>query len=429
MIRLLAALLLLLPALPVRADDLRDAFLSAFPIYEMARTRQQTRGTADAPGIQPANFLAHRPTLSDASSRGVTTPNNDTLYSSAWLDLADGPVLLTIPDIGDRYHSVALMDARSDNFAVLGTRGKDRGRVLIAGPDWKGEVPPATRLVRATTNDVWMLQRTLVTSAADLDAARVAQRAFTLDAQGNRGRPVRLPAPVTPDAATFFDVVAESLARNPGVADKAMRKAGLVVGARFAVLPAPEREAWTIRFADLNASIRAGLSGTGAAKNGWTTSPPGIGTAVASTELRARVALGGLAALPREEAMYFTAKVDADGKPLDGANRYMLRLPKDALPVESFWSLSMYTVEPDGRLFFVDNSAQRFAIGDRSPGLERAADGSVAIRIQRLFPSVGDANWLPAPSGPFALVLRAYLPKKALLDGKAWPPAVEVLRD
>jgi hypothetical protein len=204
----------------------------------------------------------------------------------------------------------------------------------------------------------------------------------------------------------------------------------LVPGVTWAALPEATRATFQNGFAGFNAALKGGIAATGIMRNGWVTSRPGIGTAAASAKDRAMIALGGLAALPREEAMYYTARVDANGAPLEGGNRYVLRLPKDALPLYGFWSLTMYKVEPDGRQFFVDNAVQRFAIGDRSPGLIRAKDGSTEILIQRLFPAVGDGNWLPAPAGgPFSVVLRTYLPKKALLSGAKFPPPLIRLRD
>src|SRR5438046_2653718 len=124
LVRQLLVLCRVIASFPVSADDpsMRAAFQFAFPIYEMARTRANALGNDSSPGLQTANTLAHSAALADHRSRKVTSPNNDTLYSASWLDLADGPVMLDMPALPERYHSVALMDIFTDNFAILGTR-------------------------------------------------------------------------------------------------------------------------------------------------------------------------------------------------------------------------------------------------------------------------------------------------------------------
>jgi hypothetical protein len=106
-----------------------------------------------------------------------------------------------------------------------------------------------------------------------------------------------------------------------------------------------------------------------------------------------------------------------------------LSLPAGVPQVNAFWSLSMYQKEPDGMLFFASNSINRYAIGDRTPGLKRDADGSLTISIQHEEPAYATerTNWLPAPSGDFHIVFRAYEPTAAFRDGRAPLPAVERL--
>ncbi|WP_213980475.1 DUF1254 domain-containing protein [Sphingomonas sp. dw_22] len=129
--------------LPPLAAAARDAWIFALPLIEMAQTRARMAAL-------PANRLFHKRVLATPKDVSVTTPNNDTLYSSAWLNLANGPVRLTIPPSGDRYLSVALMDMYTNNFAVLGTRtiGRDGGSFTILGPGAASDDPLA---VRATT--------------------------------------------------------------------------------------------------------------------------------------------------------------------------------------------------------------------------------------------------------------------------------------
>ena len=430
--RFLLLLLMLLAGGPARAgsadvDLARQAFQFGFPIYEMARTRSA------ATMLMPTNMLGHRRTLSDASSRWVTTPNNDTLYSTAWLDLRAGPVLLTMPAVPDRYHSAALMDVFTDNFAILGTRnqGGKGGVYAIAGPDWTGDLPDNAVLVRARSNDVWLLIRTLVDGPQDLEAARIAQDGFKLAAVNATSGTDPRAAPPSPDVATFINVVGEMLGRSSVPAlhrDRLARlsASGLVAGATWEGLTAAQQAVWQANFAGFQSELREGLALLGETHAGWSYGKSNVGDFGQDDLLRASIALGGLAALPPVEAMYMTGKTDGSGQPLAGGRTYRLRIPPGGLPLRGFWSLSMYQVEPDGRLFFVDNPANRFAVGDRTEGLRKNADGSLDILISRDPPKDQTrSNWLPAPAGPFRLIMRAYLPNPDLLNGNWRLPAIE----
>lgn len=207
-------------ALPTRAltidrmsELVRRAFLFAFPVQIMLRTRAAALARSGN-----LNRFNHRRTLSSAADRAVTTPNNDTLYSGAWLDLAGGPVQLTMPAARDRYHSAAILNLFTDNDAVLGTRsnGGAGGRILIAGPDWRGSAPRGTTLIRSRTSDAWLIVRVLVAGPADLDAARAVQSGFVLEpfADSTRTAPLTLPPGDLGDPATMIPAVNEALGRS-----------------------------------------------------------------------------------------------------------------------------------------------------------------------------------------------------------------------
>ena len=171
--------------------------------------------------------------------------------------------------------------------------------------------------------------------------------------------------------------------------------------------------------------MKGGLASSGDVVDGWSYPGAAIGDFGDNDRLRALVALGGLAALPRIEAMYLSARTDKDGAALTGAKAYRVRIP-GRMPIGGFWSLSLYQVEPDGRLFFVPNDLKRFAVGDRSKHLRSERDGSYEVFVQAAKPG-GErvVNWLPAPKGAFALVFRAYLPRAEFLDGSfRLPPVV-----
>lgn len=419
-----AAVIAPLPDTPEIAA-LRRAFRFAFPVYEVMRTRAFQLGRARAAGLPNAvNMILPRTTLADATSREVTTPNNDTLYGSAWLDLAAGPVILTVPVLPGRYHSAALMSLTTDNLAIEGTRtGSQGGRFAIVGPGYAGPTPDGTTLMRSDSNDAWLLIRVLVDGPKDLEEAAKSLAGFKLELSEGRTAPAptTAPAPANPDAATFLAAVDEALARSAG-SPLAIRAADRGLG----MLTPAQKILWDQSLPALFAELKNGLVDAGEVINGWSYPRFGVGEASGDDDLRAFVALGGLGALPRTEAMYLSARTDSVGIALDGSQAYTVTLPP-RLPVGAFWSLTMYQIEPDGRLFFLANDLNRFAVGDRSPQLRANRDGSYDIFVQTT-PPTGErvVNWLPAPKGKFALIFRAYLPKPELLDGSFRLPPVAV---
>jgi hypothetical protein len=426
------------PGAAVGAGDpldalVRRAFLFAFPVQTMLRTRAAALARAGN-----LNRLNHRRTLSGAADRNVTTPNNDTLYSAAWLDLAGGPLILTMPAAPARYHSAALLDLFTDNDAVLGTRsdGGRGGRFAIAGPDWRGEAPAGTTLVRARTNDAWMIVRVLVAGPEDLSAAQEVQSGFTLEPMDSSAAPRPFTAAVAEpgDPAGMLAMANEALARGSIPAAARARLAGLArVGLEpgrldaWSRLPDAVRAAWTRQAPALLVDLRRGLQATGVERGGWSYPRPGMGDYGDDDLYRSRVALGGLGALPLTEATYLTARTDATGAVFDGSRAYELRVPP-RVPVRAFWSLGMYEIAADGRLFFTANPIDRYALGDRSPGLRREPDGSVVIRMQPQRPATAESNWLPTPAGPFVLTFRGYLPDRSLLGRTFLLPQVRPLR-
>lgn len=383
--------------------------LRAYPIYAFVRTRDLTLAGAAAAGWPGGNLLIPRDRLAGPADTGVTTPNNDTLYAFAFLDLVGGPVLLRAPALPRRYHSIALMDARTDHTLLTGTRDGGPGGLwwLRAAGD-RTPPPPGARVAEVSTRQAWLLIRVLVLNDADQPAAAHALRLFRLEVPpASRRAPRQYHAlPVLPDAATLIATVDPVLAENPTLGPPIA----------WASLPAWRRWLWTRVLPRVWRGLEEGIAAGGASPDGWSRTPPGIGTAAASSQVRAAVALGGLGALPATEAIYWRAIRDASGAPLTGTRRYRLTLPA-TIPAQGFWSVSMYRLLPDGRLFYAANPIGRHAVGDRTPGLARAADASVTLTIAHCRP-VDAANWLPAPAGAFNLVFRAYLPEPEIADGR-----------
>jgi hypothetical protein len=332
----------------------RDAFLYVLPLLEMAATRDRllARGAAQ-------NVIYHRRELADASSRSVTSPNNDTLYSAAWLDLTQGPVAATLPDTGQRYFSLQLMDMYTNNFAVLGTRttGSAPAKFTIVGPN--DAIATADRnVLRSPTPHVWALARVLVDGASDLDAARTAQAGIMIDGPKVVAKPRNSTvAAVAPDAK-WQDIFAEAnrllAEERPPVTDLALllRIAPLGVGAdatfNASAFSDAEREAIAAGVAE-GRSLVIDPRNRGQAVQGWYYPGPTLGIWGQDYGARAVVARTGLAALPRNEAMYMRPE-GADGNALyDGRKMWRIHFaPGQLPPVSGFWSLTMYERTPGG---------------------------------------------------------------------------------
>lgn len=414
---------------PVTLSDegLEQAFLYAFPLYEIARTGQNR---AAQPGL---NRLGHRAMLADHTSRQITAPNNDTIYSSAQLELSGGPVEVIAPTDLKRYFNITFMDAFTDYFAAIGTRPTkgQGGRFRIIGPEWKGVAPSGVTVLQSSTNDVWMLGRIVVEGPDDLAAAKALQSQIAIKSTADTPpRPFTVKATSAEDAENFLAVVNEMLSRSPG--DKghlARRGLYMDVGISGVMQAKPTEQmlaAWRGYLPKGLAMLRETFQFKHLISDGWSYQERGVGEFAATDRVRAGIALGGLAALPESEAMYFHALFEPNStERLSGANKYVWRVPPGGVPVDAFWSLTMYQPEEDGRYFFTANPINRYSIGDRTPGLVKNADGSIDILIQREKPEGPmAANWLPAPPGPLRLALRAYLPKAELRERRWKVPAL-----
>jgi hypothetical protein len=411
-----------LPAVGDLRSVARLAWLYGLPLIEVAAVRKRILG------VTPANRLFHQRELITVATQRVTSPNNDTLYSRAILDLSRGPVELTLPATGDRYLSVALMDMFTNNFAVLGTRatGTEGGRFIIAGPT--GPAPAGA--IRAPDSWVFLLARTLSDGPADLPAARQVQDGLVLT-----GPAVAAPTPVAPVARSapwreYFASVGALLAETPPPATdlaffNAVRRLGLTASGfsppAFTAAEEAEIAAGVVEAATFATQVRGGTYEAG----GWAYPRASLGDFGQDYEFRAQIALTGLFALPVAEAIY-TRSTGDDGTGLFTGDRYRLSFPAGKLlPVDAFWSLTAYKALPEGQFLFAANAIDRYSIGDRTPGLVYNADGSLDLWISRQDPGgKRSTNWLPAPDGAFMLSLRAYLPKPALITGEYRAPAL-----
>ncbi len=404
----------------------REAWLFGLPLIESAGSRAVVlAGTAP-------NTLFHLRAPTTPQTQRITTPNNDTLNSRAWINLANGPITLTIPPTGKRYLSVALMDMYTNNFAVLGTRttGPNGGRFTIVAPDDATDDPLA---IRSPTPWMWVLLRLLVDGKDDLPAAHAIQDKYAITGP-KVNAPSRTYASRSAPWSDYFESMQALLSENPPPATDAallerIAPLGIGLGARFDAkrFSAAQAAAIAAGVDDAKNEVRT-TRRQGPAVNGWIYPKANLGNFGQDYFYRAQVALGGLAALPVIEAMYMRPITPDGGMQFDSARTWSLTLPGNALPpVDAFWSLTMYEATPDGQFFLFDNAASRHSIGDRTSGIVRGADGSIEMWMSRKQPSgARAANWLPSPpSRPFGLVFRTYLPRAQLLDGEYRLPPLQ----
>lgn len=402
------------------ADSLRKAFFFAFPLYEMTRMRQRM---LSAPGAGP-NRLLHRTSLSRPSDRTITTPNTDTLYSTAWLDLLGGPVELSIPPMGSRYHSVELMHSFTDAFAMLRNESDATRTFSIVGPGWDGNAPPSVTVIRSPTRDAWLVIRTFVHGPADLTEAQRLQSSFALSAthQSINAESARDAVPTKPVAIEFLSVVNAAMARGSLPPDQQARLACFAdAGIRpdkFPVTGPFDPELLTLWDDNIPAfydQARLAFENAGSLHDGWRYPAPNIAAFGNDDLYRSALALGGLAAMPLDEAVNPLAVADEEGKQLSGQSRYRVNIPPD-IPVEGFWSLTMYEAGEAGRWYLYGNSLDRYSIKSTMTGLRREPDGSIFVELSHESPN-GETNWLPAPRGKFMVVFRAYRPRPEFING------------
>ena len=413
---------------PPTSSDVRDALVQTLPLFEMMRMRAATTArrhptlgfASDDRGstLRWVNQFTHTHRKLGPHDREVVSPNNDTVYSNAWLDLSQGPVLIHTPDFGQRYWTLGLLDAWTNPWAYVGRRttGSRRQRTLLHGPNWRGELPAGgvSQVIAAPGDDVWLIGRILVDdTAADLEAVRALQAELHMTRLDGSDAARRIDTALdarlvaAPPPQLFVRTVDAALARNPP--------------------PAGETLAWPLDAQDVQQTLPQVYEQLRQQDQprqlgeGWSL-PVSVRTHWGADVLtRARVARNLIGALGIEEAMYPTAEADDAGRTLDGGHAYELRFAPGGGPrVGAFWSLTMYRRSD---CLFVANPIGRYSIGDRTPGLRTDPDGSLAIRIQASDPGPG-CNWLPAPADEaFYVVLRLYQPQAEHLEFRyRYPP-------
>lgn len=422
----------------------KEAYTYGFPMVDSYRVQYSYFVDTDNPEFKGAwNQVHSSARVFTPADTAIQTPNSDTPYSVLGADLRAEPLVLSVPPIGQgRYYSLQFVDGYTYNFAYVGSRatGNAGGNYLLAGPGWDGEKPVGiTDVIRSDTEIVLVIYRTQLFGPDDLDDVETIQAEYTaqplsafLDQPAPPPAPaIDFPAALSPDeqktSTTFFELMDFVLRFTPTLAserDLRARFASIDIGAGFsaealtpemrAALEAGIADAWA-EFSTLKRQIDTGhvtagqLFGTKEYLNG-------------NYLYRMAAAVLGIYGNSEQEAMYPVLATDADGQSLSGANNYTLTFAAGQLPpVNAFWSVTMYKM-PESLL--VDNPIDRYLINSPMlPDLVKNPDGGVMIYVQNSSPGADqEANWLPAPPGPFVAALRLYWPTAEALDGTWKPP-------
>ena len=423
-----------------------QAFIYGFPYIYNAQIRHDWVTDKRDPEVVPyaaVNHFWHAARLLDATYRDGGCPNSDTLYSLAWVDLRDGPMVLSHPDMGERYFCFEVMAFTSDNVDYVGQRttGGATGDFAITGPGWSGPLPAGVRAVAPSpTPWVLVLGRTLVDGAADLAHARALQHHYRLTPLATWGerrsvrvrRNVYAPTPKAQDPLGPWKTLNAMLEENPPPAHHALvldqfARIGIGPGLDLEEQPTEVKHGLA-RAAAVGMSVlrQQFLSGDWATiVNGWRYPPPEEGRFGDDFLQRAAdQSLAGISANDPEEAVYLVNFDDADGHRLVADGRYELTFGADELPpVDAFWSLSAYTAAD---LNLIPNDAGRYSVGDRTADLRRDEDGSLLIQLQAESPGCErEGNWLPVSADhDWFVILRLYRPRPPVVRAEWRCPGI-----
>jgi hypothetical protein len=424
----------------------QEAFVYLYPLVLMDLTRKQFCNI-DAkvnPVGGPANAFMHMRAFPTAEMREVVRPNFDTLYLNAWLDLTDGPIVVSTSDTGGRYFMLPMLDMWTDVFAVPGkrTNGTVAANFALVPLGWTGQLPPGVESIKAPTPHVWVIGRTQTNGVQDYEAVHKIQDGYKITYLADWSKaPHKIEQKIDPSVDTkteplrqiddmaplaYFKYGAELMKVNPPHAtdwsiNARMKRIGFEPGKSFD--GSKVSADLLVRGATAGLKLmRDKVPTIGRVTNGWQMNTDTMGVYGDYYLKRAITAMLGLGANQVDDAIYPLNIADADGKPVSADNKYVLHFNKEELPpVSAFWSLTMYDAEG----FQV---VDRFAIGDRD-ALKFNTDGSLDLYIQNQNPGADrQPNWLPTPkSGTLGMTLRLYWPKPPVAAGRWNPPPVRRL--
>lgn len=427
----------------------KQAYIYGFPLVDHYRVQYTYFQDRQHPEFKaPWNTLHNTARIYTPDDKAYPTPNADTPYSQLGADLRSEPLVLTLPAVEKgRYYSAQFVDAYTYNFGYVGSRttGNGGGTFLLAGPDWKGSVPPGIdRVFRSETQFAFVFYRTQLEGPGDLENVKRIQAGYKVQPLSTF---LGQPAPAAAPAVDFLVPLSAEAERSSlgffrqlnfvlGFGPIHPSEAAMMQGfAKLGVGPGLTFDEQALP-ADIREAIKAGIA------DAWKDFDS-LGQQVARGEIstsrflgsreylgnnylyRMRATVTGLYGNDREETLYPPFYLDASGQKLDASqHRYTLRFaPGQLPPVNAFWSLTLY----DAQRLLVANPLNRYLIN--SPmlaDLKRDPDGGITLYLQHQQPEDAKlANWLPAPNGPFYVAGRLYWPKPEALDGQWQAPKVQ----
>ena len=425
-----------IPIGPIRAAILAaQAFIYGYPLLEFERARAEVE---ELNTIYSLTSFAN-PDVDPVwqAIGGGKRPNTDTFYSLAYLDLSDGPVVLSIPDMGDRYFSFQLTEPWISVAAYIGSRttGPGPGRYAIT---WSGgppvEFPDDVEVVEVPYASMLMLGRTLAGDAADQAIAIELMKQYTLTPTGQPNDPPFF-VPASRNGVDILNTISNAMAVNPAPAIDGPKLAQL---AKIGVGPGLQISDANLGFFStiaVDLAVRATsavlpllanlIQYTSALQNrGWAIPNPSIGDYGTDYLFRAGVAEVGWVANTPEEATYYPGLLGRYLLPLFGfPSRVLHFAPGETPPVDAdgFWSVTVY----DGNGNLYKNPANRYSVSNSRPEeLVYQPDGSLTIVFSHKDPGDPDVNWLPVPLGFFEAYLRMYVPSEEILTGTWKAPGI-----
>ena len=427
----------------------QEAYIYGLSLVEMERSKYQMTHPQYEGETEwaPLGEFYHVRNFADPSTTRLRAPNIDVLYSGAWVNLEDQPVIVYVPDMGDRYYSIQVNDMYSNISGYIGTRatGTKEGFYAIVGPEWEGDLgAEVDGIIKVSTNYTWLFPRTFAKDQADLDVVHALQdqyRIAPLDKYQIQGKKAFKKTYTQKDrgmqlAEDVYGKIEYFEVLNDILKEIGMPESESALMARFdsiGIGPNAEFEAdelspelkniFTNTAIGTEQLITYILNGPRETVDGWGGSKD-VGIFGNNYFLRALCARGGIGGNTAEEAYYPTTYFDGANGRYNGSNNYTLTFPAGSIPpVKAFWSLTIYDSETNG---LVTNPINKYAIRDVDSDLKYNEDGSLTIYIQSEAPVGFEGNWLPSPKGKdFHMIFRAYMPGQEWFTGNYSLPGVK----
>jgi hypothetical protein len=429
----------------------RMAYLWGWPLVNNYNRAERVKDLPEPGlmgGIIPVSPPGHVSMLTDyikAEERFVTCPNQDTVYGAGYQRLNSIPVIVQVPDFGDRFWTYQLCDARTDAFANMGKQnGTKPGFYLIVGPDWKGEIPAGVTEVYRSPTDLAVIFPRVIQSDAPEDKAAVQPLlsqvvVYPLSEFDGKmktkdwKKTPKFPAPPDDGGETkwvvpekFFDELPQVMKEIPPLPGEESLYAQIQAVLDAAARDPKIKDILTQTAVNAEATLMKSLfefrNNGRPIGNGWNSPPNGAAWGVDYLS-RAATARSNMYDNAPTTTRYIYTDFDSTGARLNSASKYTVTF-RQTPPVEGFWSLTMY----NDKHLFSPNKLDRYSLGTKnSKTLKTNVDGSLTIHVQSESPGPDkESNWLPAPqNADFSLYIRTYWPKQEVLDGSWMPPKIE----